>query len=357
LALFNKRYHPAGTAPGTLTRHRRPDVKPLRIRLIDYDSDAIEIHDDMTAQACRPYLDRKTITWVHVEGQPTFEALQQLGDTFGLHNLALEDVVNTGQRPKIDSFTDQMFIVMSLPTVDDGGVEVHQVSMFLGENYLISFCEADFQAFEPIIKRLNVASGQLRQRGADYLMYSVLDIIIDHAFPLLEDFGSQLEELEERILEYADRDALPKIHRIRRELVLLRRSLWPQREVINAILRDPGTSIRESTNVYLRDCHDHTFQVMDLLETYREMSSSILEIYLSSVSNRMNDVMRVLTVIATIFIPLTFIAGVYGMNFDRSAGPLSMPELGQPLGYVSVWLVMVAIAIGMLLFFRSRKWF
>jgi magnesium transporter len=250
-----------------------------------------------------------------------------------------------------------MFIVMSLPLMAEDCVDVHQVSLFAGKNFVISFCDADFTPFEPIVDRLRIPGGQMRGLGADYLLYGLLDYVVDHAFPILEMLGLQLEDLEEQILDVADNETLEQIHRIRRELIVLRRNLWPQRDVINQLLRDESRLIRKSTHVYLSDCYDHAVQVMDLIETYREMGASMLEMYLSSVSNRMNDVMRVLTVIATIFIPLTFIVGVYGMNFDRNAGPWSMPELAQPLGYVFVWVGMLVIAIGMLLFFRSRKWF
>lgn len=357
MTLFNKRYHPAGTAPGTLTGERPEDARPFCIRLIDFDVEALTLLDDVTAEECRPYLDRETVTWVHVEGRPTEAALRELGASFGLHSLALEDVHNTGQRPKVEPFTDHLFLIMGIPVVDNDIVEVHQFSLFAGNNFLISFCESSFTQFEPILNRLQVKGSRMRSFGADYLMYSLLDFVVDRAFPILETFGLRLEALEETILEFADKQSLGKIHQTRRELILLRRTLWPQREVINQLLRDGSPLIREETHVYLRDCYDHTVQVMDLLETYREMVSSLLEIYLSSVSNRMNDVMRVLTVIATIFIPLTFIVGVYGMNFDRGAGPLNMPELGQPFGYLIVWIVMLFIAVGMVLFFRSRKWF
>lgn len=357
MGFFNKRYHPAGTAPGTLTKVRSAAAKPLTIQLVDYDKDQFKVLEDTTAEHCEPYLQRDTVTWVHVEGQPTGDALQKFGASFGLHDLALEDILNTGQRPKAQLFSDRLFIIMSLPVMVDDLVEVRQVSLFVGQNFLISFCESDFTLFEPLVNRLQVPGGRMRNLGADYLMYSLLDYIVDRAFPVLETFGVQLEVLEEQILEVADREMLGRIHLIRRELILLRRNLWPQREVINQLLRDEFPLIRDSTHVYLRDCYDHTVQIMDLLETYREMSASMLEIYLSSVSNRMNDVMRVLTVIATIFIPLTFIVGVYGMNFDRGAGPWSMPELGEPLGYLFVWIVMLLIAGGMILFFRSRKWF
>ena len=354
---FNKRYHPAGTAPGTLIEASPENALPLRVRLVDYDANEIVIKDDVSASDCKPYWDRDTITWVHVQGSPDERALRELGATFGLHALALEDVLNIGQRPKVDRFNDQLFVIMSLPIIEGGRVAVHQVSLFLGEHHLISFCEADVAAFEPIVQRLQARGSRMRTRDADYLMYGLLDVIIDQAFPLLEDYGLRLEELEEQIIENADHGTLPQIHRIKRELIILRRNLWPQREVVNELLRTDSPLIRDQTGVYLRDCYDHTIQVMDLLETYREMVSSMLDIYLSSVSNRMNQVMRVLTVIATIFIPLTFIVGVYGMNFDRNAGPWNMPELGEPLGYLSVWLIMIAIAVAMVIFFRSRKWF
>ena len=357
MTIFTKRYHPAGTSPGTLAKPRREDAKPLRIRLIDYDVDHLTILDDVSAESCEPYLQRKTTTWMHIEGHPSEAALRQLGSTFSLHSLALEDVINTGQRPKVEPFSDHLFVIMSLPIMEDGAIVVQQVSMFVGDDFLISFCERDFAPFEPIVTRLKIAGGRMRSRKADYLLYSLLDVVIDRAFPLLESLGLQLEELEEQILEAADQETLSQIHAIRHDLVLLRRNLWPQRDVINQLLRDEGLLIQKETHIYLRDCYDHTIQIMDLLETYRDTVASMFDIYLSSISNRMNEVMRVLTVIATIFIPLTFIVGVYGMNFDRGAGPLSMPELGQPLGYVFVWLAMLAIAIGMLLFFRSRKWF
>jgi len=357
MAFFTKRYNPAGTAPGTLLKSAAGDAAQLRLHLIDYDSEQVSVQADVTAADCKPFLERQTITWVHVEGRPTQDALHDLGATFGLHALALEDVLHTGQRPKIEPFDDQLFIIMSLPLMVDDLVEVHQVSLFVGGNYLVSFCETDFATFQPIIARLQSRSSRIRSKGADYLAYTLLDIVIDHGFPLLERFGQQLEEIEEQILEAADREALEQIHTIKRELILLRRSLWPHRDVINQILRNDDQQIQQGTLIYLRDCYDHTIQIMDLLETYREMSSSMLDIYMSSVSNRMNDVMRVLTVIATIFIPLTFIVGVYGMNFDRTTGPWSMPELGNPLGYIFVWIVMVVIAAGMVFFFRSRKWF
>ena len=357
MSYFTKRYHPPGTAPGTLTESPATKAGVLRIRLVDYSADEIILRDDVAASECGPYLQRDTVTWVHVEGQPTEAALRELGEDFHLHFLALEDILNTGQRPKIEPFDDQLFIILSLPLMQGGLVEVQQVSIFLSDTFIVSFCEGDFAPFQPIVKRLQDCNSRVRSRGADFLFYSLLDVVIDRGFPVLESFGLQLEDVEEQILNTASRDTLEKIHLLKRELILLRRMLWPQREVINQLLRDDHVQIRESTQVYLRDCYDHTIQVMDLLETYRDMTGSMLDIYLSSVSNRMNDIMRVLTVIATIFIPLTFIVGVYGMNFDRAAGPWSMPELSWPYGYLLVWGFMIAVAGLMVVFFRRRGWF
>lgn len=358
MAFFTKRYHPPGTPPGTLTESAASETSPVRIRLIDYGADEITVRENIAATECATYLQRDSVTWVHVQGQPTEAALRELGETFRLHSLALEDVLNTGQRPKIESFDDQLFIVMSMPMVNEELVDVQQVSFFLSETFLVSFCAGDFAPFPAIVKRLQDGGSRLRQRAVDFLLYSLLDVVVDRGFPVLENFGQQLEDLEEQILVAAGgSNTLEKIHTLKRELILLRRMLWPQREVINQLLREDHVLVREDTLVYLRDCYDHTIQVMDLLETYREMTGSMLDIYLSSVSNRMNDIMRVLTVIATIFIPLTFIVGVYGMNFDRSASAWNMPELAWPYGYLLVWGLMLAVAVGMVLFFRRRGWF
>lgn len=357
MSFFTKRYHPPGTPPGTLTAPPVTAAAPLQIRLVDFSAQQIAVREEVGVADCVPYLQRPTVTWVHVQGQPTEAVLRELGENFHLHALALEDVLNSGQRPKLEAFDDQLFIVMSLPLMRDGLVEVQQVSLFFNGTFLVSFCAGDFPPFQMIVTRLQDSSSRLRARGVDFLLYSLLDVVIDQGFPVLENFGLQLEEVEEQILDAASRDTLEKIHLLKRELILLRRMLWPQREVINQLLRDDHVLVQDTTRIYLRDCYDHTIQVMDLLETYREMTGSMLDIYLSSVSVRMNDIMRVLTVIATIFIPLTFIVGVYGMNFDRAAGPWSMPELGWPYGYLLIWGVMIAVAGLMLVFFRRRGWF
>jgi len=356
MAFFNKRYHPPGTPPGTLKAVPQAADNPPRIRLIDYTPNDISVLENVGLSDYQVSLNRERVTWVHVQGHPTETVLKEIGEAFQLHALALEDILNDGQRPKVEPFDDQLFIVMSMPIMNDSLVEVQQVSIFVSSQYVISFCQGAFAPFQTVIKRLQNPSSRLRLSGADFLLYSLLDEVIDQGFPVLEDFGLQLEDLEEKILQSAANSTLENIHIVKRELILLRRMLWPQREVINQLQREDNTFIQDSTRIYLRDCYDHTIQVMDLLETYREMTGSMLDIYLSSVNNRMNDIMRVLTVISTIFIPMTFIVGLYGMNFDRTS-PWNMPELGWAYGYLLVWALMLGVAGLMLMFFRRRGWF
>lgn len=357
MPLFNKQYHSPGTAPGTLVASAEAPRAPLQLHLIDYSANHVTIEQSTTVEHCVNCLAQDSVTWIHVQGQPSAELLQELGKAFRLHSLALEDVLNTGQRPKVEIFNDQLFVILTLPQMNHEAVNLHQVSLFAGSNFLVSFYDGEFTEFDPLMKRLRDGNTRMRREGADFLLYSLIDFVIDHGFPVLEDFGMQLEELELQILAASGQETLGRVHILKRELILLRRMLWPQREVINQLLRNDSKLVSDETLLYFRDCYDHTIQVMELIETYRDMSSNLLEIHLSSVSNRMNEVMRVLTVITTIFIPLTFIVGIYGMNFDRSVGAWNMPELGSPYGYIVVWLVMIGIAGGMLAYFRHKGWF
>jgi len=357
MSLFTKHYHPPGTAPGTLHKPPSPEQKPARLHVIDYGPDHFEERDGLSPAECRAYLDRDTVTWIHVQGHVGAELLGELGELFGLHMLALEDVVNTGQRPKVDAYDAQIFVVMSRPVMKDEGVHTDQVSLFLGERFVVSFVAGSAEPFEPVRTRLRPEGSRMRERGADYLLYTLLDLVVDEGFPLLEAIGEQVEEIELDLLENPVPKTLARIHRLKRDLLLLRRMLWPQREVANSLARDEQFLVKPETRPYLRDCYDHTIQVMDLIETYRDMAAGMLDVYLSSASNRLNEVMRVLTVIATVFIPPTFIVGVYGMNFDRRAGPWNMPELGWPYGYLFAWVVILGLIVGMLAFFKRRKWF
>lgn len=353
---FTKRYHPPGTAPGTLVEHPISNPEPFRIHLIDYNSEGLIERELLEPAECQPYIAHASITWLDLNGTITPDNLRHLGELLGLHSLALEDVLNGGQRPKLESYPEHDFIVMNLPEFINDRIAIRQISIFFGNDYIVTFNPGNADRFEPLRRRLRTSAGHFRRRGADYLLYSLLDLIIDAGFPMFEQLGERLESLEQDLLVNPDRDTLYRIHHLKRELLQLRRSLWPQREVINALLREEQTRIQPDIHLYLRDCYDHCVQIMDLLESYREMATGMLDVYLSSMSHRTNEVMRILTIIATVFIPLTFIVGVYGMNFSNRDSPWAMPELHWYYGYPLVWLVMILIAASLLYFFYRKKW-
>ena len=353
MPVFAKRYHPPGTAPGTLAPALAAAV-PARLGLMDFDAGHLEERPDIDTAQCLAYLERPTVTWLHVQGTPSPALLSELGESLGLHPLALEDVLNTGQRPKLEPQEDSLFVVLARPVLQDGELNIQQVSLFLGRNLVVSFAGGE-DPFDPVRARLRADGSRVRARGADYLCYTLVDLVVDEGFPLLEEFGDRLEQVEEVLLDAPDRAILADLHVLRRDLLGLRRLLWPQRDVAASLYRDDSPLIQPATRPYLRDCHDHAVQILELLESYREMLTGMLDIYLSSVSYRLNEVMRVLTIIATLFLPPTFLVGVYGMNFDR-ASPWNMPELAWPFGYLAVWGVIAASIGAMLLFFRKRKW-
>lgn len=344
-------YSEPGSPPGTLEIDA--DAEPPTIALIDYDErQAVRIAIN-TPEECTPYLDTESVSWVDVQGLGSEDILQRLGQVFNLHPLVLEDVVNVPQRPKVEDYDDQQLILcrMVIANEDNDGFYSEQVSIVLGRNYVLTVQEEpEFDCFDPLRDRIRRNKGTIRRQKADYLAYCLIDSIIDGFFPVLESYGERLEELEDEVVRLPSRQTLEKVHDIKRELLMLRRSIWPQRDAINALIREDSDLIRDEVRVYLRDCYDHTVQVIDMVETYRELASSMMDVYLSSVSNRMNENMRFLTVFSTIFLPLTFIAGVYGMNFKY------MPELEWPWGYPLIWLVMLSVAGGLLLYFRSKGW-
>ncbi len=355
---FDKTYHPPGTPPGTLVGRNEIEPDELVIRLIDYTSTEFIDRELTSADECHAYLDKESVTWIHLQGQPHADILKNFGDMFGLHPLAMEDILNKGQRPKVEEYDEQLFAIMAMPRKVNGSTSIEQVSVFLGKNYIISFYAGGNDPFEPLRNRLRKQNGRIRDQKSDYLLYCIIDLVIDQGYPVLESFGEAIEAIEDKLLTtFTKQSTLAEIHLIRRELLLLRRNLWPQREILNSLLRDENKLITEGTMVYLRDCYDHTIQIMDLIENYREMATSMTDVYLSSVSNRLNDVMRILTMIATIFIPLTFIVGLYGMNFSHPDSPWSMPELHWYYGYPMVWGVMLAIVVGMIIYFRRKDWF
>jgi magnesium transporter len=353
---FEYTFHEPGSPPGTLVIDEDSTIP--NIFLIDFNADNAVGVQLATPEECAPYLDSHSVSWVDVQGLGSEEILQRLGKVFSLHPLVLEDVVNVPQRPKVEEYTDQQVIIAQMVSLkpDAKGFVSEQVSFILGKNYLLTVQEEpEFDTFEPVRQRIHHNRGSIRQQGADYLVYALLDTVIDGFFPVLENYGERLEELEQEVIDQPNQKTLDKIHKIKRELLLLRRAIWPQRDAINSLIRDGSDLISPPVYIYLRDCYDHAVQIIDMVETYRELASNLMDVYLSSVSNRMNEVMKVLTVISTIFIPLTFVVGVYGMNFDTDL-PGNMPELKIPYGYTYCWIAMIAIATSLLIYFWRRGW-
>ncbi|MEH2258500.1 magnesium/cobalt transporter CorA [Nostoc sp.] len=350
-------YHQPGTIPGTIFIDA--DAPPPIIFLIDYNQTNFIREQIETPEECVPYLEAESISWVDVQGLGSQDILQRLGKVFKLPPLVLEDIVNVPERPKIEDYEDQLLFIARMVVAKEKtcGFYSEQVSLILGKNYLLTVQEEpEHDCFEGVRSRIEKNKGTIRKQEADYLAYAVLDAIIDGFFPVLELYGERIEELEEEVIVRPTPKTLQNIYQIRRELLQLRRAIWPQRDAINSLIRDGSELISEEVRIYLRDCYDHTVQVMDMVETYRELASGLMDVYLSAVSNKMNEIMKVLTIVSTIFIPLTFIAGIYGMNFNTEKSPYNMPELNWYWGYPLCWAVMLAIAFGLLFFFWRRGW-
>ncbi|MBD2183076.1 magnesium/cobalt transporter CorA [Aerosakkonema funiforme] len=351
-------YDEPGSLPGTLDLEA--DAPPPIIVLIDYNEAKATRVEVQTPEACLPYLDTESVSWVDVLGLGNEDIWRRMGQVFNLHPLVLEDVVNVPQRPKVEDVDSQLVIIarMVMPKESGFGFYSEQVSFVLGKYYLLTVQEEpERDCFQPVRDRIRANKGTIRQRGADYLACTLLDAIIDGFFPVLETYGERIEELEDEVVLNPTRRTLEKIYQIKRELLALRRAIWPQRDAINSLIRDGSNLISPDVRIYLRDCYDHAVQVMDIVETYRELASGLMDVYLSSVSNKMNEVMKLLTVISSIFIPLTFIAGVYGMNFNTEKSPWNMPELNWYWGYPLCWAVMIATAGSLVYFFWRRGWF
>ncbi len=359
--MFKTRRPLPGTSPGYLAPiHEGIPVERATIKVVEYDEGELT-ERDIGSIADLPSCDAPgRVHWIEINGTSDIAALRALGEKFHLHPLALEDVLHTPQRPKMEPYEGYLFIIAQmLYRLPDGRMCGEQVSMFLGKNLLITIQEdPEFDVFNPVRERIRAGRGYIRKLGPDYLAYALLDSIIDHCFPILETVGDALEGLEDLVLEKPRPTVVATIHEYRRILLQLRRFVWPERDVVNALLHDETGIVSKQTKVFLRDCYDHTIQIMDLVESYRDVTSGLMELYLSAVGMRTNEIMRVLTVMSSIFIPLTFIVGLYGMNFDYDGGnkPLNMPELHQPHGYLVCVLVMLAISIAQIIFFKRKKW-
>lgn len=342
----------AGLPPGSLVHIGEKKTEKAKITLIDYDENNFFEKEPETIDECFRYKDKKSVTWINIDGLHDVELVEKIGQQFNLHPLVLEDILNTGQRPKTEDLDDYFFVVLKMLTYEDAKkmIESEQVSLVFSKNFVISFQEKPGDVFESIRNRIRNGKGRIRKMNADYLAYVLIDAIVDNYFSILEKIGDRVEDLEEELLQDSGTETMQRIHSLKREMLFLRKSVWPFREAINALVRSESKIIQKTTMVYLKDVYDHTIQVIDTAETFRDMISGMLDVYLSTVSNKMNEVMKVLTIFAAIFIPLTFIAGVYGMNFQN------MPELGWNLGYPMALMIMLLVGIVMLFYFKRKKW-
>jgi len=339
-----------GAPPGTLiyTGDKREDFE---ITVIDYDASEYKRIKVREADECFPFRDTPTVTWIDIVGLHRVDVIERIGKHYNLHPLILEDILNVNQRAKIEYFEDYIFVVLKMLTYNDTAheVESEQVSLVLGKNFVLTFQERAGDVFEPIRERLEKDKSTIRKKGADYLFHALIDIIVDHYFVVLEKLGNEIERLESEVISDPSPETVQGIHKLKGNLINMRRSIWPLREVSSQLSKDES-QLLQGVQIYFRDVYDHVIQIIDTVEMFRDTVSGLLDIYLTSVSNRMNEVMKVLTIIATIFIPLTLIAGVYGMNFRY------MPELEWRYGYPAVLILMLCIGLGMVAYFKRKKW-
>ena len=349
----SRRSKRVGLSPGSLIYTEEPQAKPVKISLLDYDMDHVLEREMQNVEECFPYRDKPTVSWIDVEGQRNIEALQKIGDHYGVHPLVLEDIVHTDQRPKFEDHGSLLFIVVRMlrliPNRDE--VEIEQVSLIVGENFVISFQEGkEGDVFEPVRVRIRSGKGRIRKMRSDYLAYALVDCVVDNYFVVLEQIETRLSAIDTMLLSRSETDTLKEIHDFKREILFLRKTISPLREAVTALQKSESPLIKDGTEIFLRDLHDHIIEASDTIETFRDMVSGLTDVYLSNASHRTNQVIQFLTIMASIFIPLTFIVGIYGMNFDY------MPELRSRFGYPAVLTFMAILAGGMLLFFKKRGW-
>ncbi len=347
-----KRSLKSGSAPGTLLHIGEKRKETVRVSLMDYDVEQLQERELKQIDEAYPLKNLPTTTWINIEGLHDIELIEGIGKHFQIHSLTLEDIVNTSQRPKSENYDHYFYVVFKMLHFDEikNLVMSEQVSLIVGENFLISFQEAKGDAFDSIRSRIRKGRGRIRKGGCDYLAYALIDAIVDEYFLILEKISERIETLETAIMDNPTPETLHLIHGLKRETIYLRKQIWPLREVVNHLTREETNLIQDSTHVFLRDVYDHIIQVIDNIESFRDILSGMTDLYLSTISNKMNEVMKVLTIIATIFIPITFVAGIYGMNFKI------MPELEWKWGYAAVWAVMITIVLFLLNFFKRKKW-
>lgn len=352
LRLMRTRSRKVGLPPGSLVYTGEAKADPVRIRVIDYSEERCDERELESIEESFSFRDTESVSWINIDGIHDPQMVEAVGQHFGLHSLLLEDVMSPRQRAKMEDYDNILFIVLRMLRYEGGTGEIRdeQLSIILGPRYVVTFQQQVGDVFEPLRERLRAGRGRLRKSGADYLAYALMDMIVDSYFLVLEAIGEQVEDLEDRVMHEPGSEVLPTLSTLRRELLFLRKSVWPLREVLSSLTRAESSVFTETTQIFCRDVYDHTIQVIDTVEALRDIVSGMFDTYLSSVSHRMNEVMKVLTIIATIFIPLTFIAGIYGMNFER------MPELSWSWAYPTALGIMAAVAFVMVLYFRRKRW-
>jgi magnesium transporter len=358
-SLLRRSSQKAGMPPGSSVHVGEQKVENVSITIIDYDDENFKRYTPATLEECFAHRETPSNTWVNIDGLHEVDTINRIGAGFGLHPLTIEDVLNTTQRPKFDVYDDYVYLVVRMHSYDDDQqtIMTEQLSIILGKSFVLTFQERPGDIFDAIRERIKTGRGKIRKMADDYLAYSLIDAVVDSYFAVLEKIGEEIELLEENLMDNPVPDTLPRVHFLKREMILMRKSIWPLRDVISALQREEVPLISESIQIYLRDLYDHTIQVLDTVETFRDMISGMVEIYLSSISNRMNEVMKVLTIYAAIFIPLTLIASIYGMNFNAEKSPFNMPELNWYFGYPFALGLMVLVGLVMMFLFKRKGWF
>lgn len=348
--IIKKRSKTIGLPPGSLIHIGERKVEKTKITVIDYD---LEDFKELTldkVEDCYSYKDKPSVTWINVDGVHETDIIEKIGNHFNIHPLVLEDIANTGQRPKTEDFDEYIYIVLKMLHQPNQEIISEQVSIIFGKNFVISFQEGCGDVFNTIRERIRNNKGRIRKEGADYLSYSLVDAVVDNYFIILEKIGETIESMETKVVRDPAPETLQSIHDLKREMIYIRKSVWPLRELINSLIREQSNLIKKDTRIFLRDVYDHTIQVIDAVESFRDLVSGMLDVYMSSVSNKMNEVMKVLTIFAAIFIPLTFIAGIYGMNFQY------MPELAWQYGYFIILFIMFLTGLSLIIFFKKKNW-